>query len=282
MKEEALFEAIGNVEDRFLEELEESTHRRLPKHFGLVAALIALLLTACAAPVVVRNLSALKTGAIVASEEDLCMEVLLLDSDGETVMISGPSTVYMSGTVSLEVEPAEDLPESIDTYYLPLKLLEHCQVEHWTVSDTLLSVELSMDATSAVRDARFNGHVYRQPLRAYGLVYQQQLLPEGGTVVSEGVLGIGIWDQQEVTYGDVSAVEFGGKWTADMMDLDTGERIQDRINVNIRHVFWSDGTYLYGLRLVGVPPLVSSVTVQEILDSLTAIEDLSQYLPDPQ
>ena len=46
MKEETLFDAIGAVEDRFLKELEEIPVRRLPKHFGLAAALIALLLTA--------------------------------------------------------------------------------------------------------------------------------------------------------------------------------------------------------------------------------------------
>lgn len=282
MNEETLFEAIGAVEYRFLKDLEQTPIRRLPKHFGLIAALIALLLTACAAPVVVRNLSALKGGSIVASENDLNIEKVMLDKYGKVIMSSGPSTVSTSGTVSLNVEPAGDLPESIETHYLPLKLLEHCQVESWSVTDTLLSLELSMDTTGSVRDTRANVLVYRQPLRAYGLVYQQQLLPQDGKVVSKGVLGTGLWDQHSVTYGDLSTVEFTGKWTADMLDLEAGEMIHGRINVNIRHIFWSDGIYLYGLRLVGVPPLGSSVTVQEILDSLTAVEDLSQYLPEQE
>ena len=281
MKEYQLFEAIGGVEDRFLQELEESSVRHLPRRFGLVAALIALMLTACAAPVVVRNLSALKEASIVRTEEDIDLEQLHKEQHGGSVEFLGPSVLYMSEKVAMEVETAEELPQTMETYYLPVKLLEACRVENWSVDDTVLRVELSMETTS-LRDLRPNVYVYRQPMQVYGLVYQQQLLPEDGRVESEGVLGIGMWDQRETAYGEISAVEFDGKWTVDAQDLETGELIRGRINSRIRHIFWSDGVYLYGLRLVSVPPLNTELKMQDILGSMTAVEDLSQYLPETE
>lgn len=281
MKEQELFAAIGTVEDCFLEELEQPKVRRLPRRFGLVAALIALVLTACAAPVVVRNLSALKEASIVRTEEDIDLEQLHKQRHGESVKIYDPSVVYMSETVTMEVETADDLPQTMETYYLPAKLMEVCRVENWRVDDTVLRVELSMETTN-LRDLRTNGLVYRQPMQVYGLVYQQQLLPEDGMVTSEGVLGIGMWDQREATYGEIAAVEFDGKWTVDAQDLETREMIRGRINARIRHIFWSDGVYLYGLRLVSTPPLNTELKVQDILDSMTAIEDLQQYLPETE
>lgn len=278
MKEYQLFEAIDGVEDRFLQELEESPVRHLPRRFGLAAALIALMLTACAAPVVARNLSALKEASIVRTEEDIDFEQLHKEQHGGSVEIMGPSVLYMSEKVALEVETADELPQTMETYYLPVKLMELCQVENWEVSDTVLTVELSIE-TKNLKDGRPNGPVYRQPMQAYGLVYQQQLLPEDGKVESEGVLGKGMWDQMERTFGDISVVEFSGRWTVDVMDLETQKLIHGRINARIRHIFWSDGVYLYGLRLVSVPPLNTEVKLQDILDSMTAVEDLSAWLP---
>ena len=62
MKEYDLFAAVGGVDDRFLEELEQTPARRLPRHFGLIAALIALLLTACAAPAVIQSFDKVRSG----------------------------------------------------------------------------------------------------------------------------------------------------------------------------------------------------------------------------
>lgn len=281
MKEQELFAAIGTVEVCFLEELEQPKVRRLPRRFGLVAALIALVLTACAAPAVVRNLSVLKEASIVRTEEDIDLEQLHKERHGDSVKIYGPSVVYMSETVTMEVETAEQLPQTMETYYLPVKLLEVCRVEDWNVDDTVLRVELSMETTN-LRDLRSNPYVYRQPMQVYGLVYQQQLLPEDGKVTSEGVLGIGMWDQHETVYGEIAAVGFDGKWTVDAQNLETQEMIHGRINARIRHIFWSDGVYLYGLRLVSTAPLNTELKIQDILGSMTAVEDLQQYLPETE
>jgi len=51
MNEQTLFTAIGGADDAYLLELEQPKLRRLPRHFGLIAAMLTLLLTACAAPV---------------------------------------------------------------------------------------------------------------------------------------------------------------------------------------------------------------------------------------
>lgn len=265
MKEQELLAAIGGAEDRFLEELEQPKVRRLPRQFGLAAALIALLLTACAAPAVIRNYNAMKSAAIVEAEQDLNLEEIWKDKYGNEVLRAGPTVIYTSGTISLEVEASPDAPETIGEYYLPLKLLECCNVESYTLSDTVLTVELSMDTA--------------KKRRVYSLIYQQQVLPEDGQAEVEGVLGIGPWENREVTYGNITAQEFNANWVVHAVDLETGEYIDGRETVNayIRHVFWSDGRYLYGMRLVMMPP-VNAQKVQDIMDSLTAVEDLSQYL----
>lgn len=266
MKEYDLFAAIGGVDDRFLEELEQTPARRLPRHFGLIAALIALLLTACAAPAVIRNFAAVQGGTIVESERDLDLEAMFRERYGDKVEYVGPSKSYRSRTVSLEVDVSADAPETIEEYWLPAKLLECCNVESWSVSDTALSVELSMDTN--------------KNRRVYSICYQQCVLPKEGEAQMEGILGLGSWEKQEMTYGDVSAVVFYGRDVVDGIDLETGKRIMGNatINADVRHIFWSDGLYLYGMRLVRMPPL-GRIPEEDILGSMTAVEDLTEYLP---
>lgn len=267
MKEQELFAAIGGVEVRFLEEVEQPKVRRLPKYFGLIAALVALLLTACAAPVVVRNFAAVKNGSIVESERDMVMEKIWKDKGENPVAHIGPDVYYTSGQVSLAVETSPDAPETIEECYLPVKLLEYCNVENWSIDDTVLSVELSMDTT--------------KNRRVYSIFYQQQTLPEEGLAAMDGVLGNGFWQERESVFGEITAMEFYGRGAIRCVDLKTGKELHGRntLNESIRHVFWSDGMYLYGMRLISLWPLNGTASVEDILDSLTAVDDLDQYLP---
>ena len=252
MNEHDLFRAIGHADDAFLQEIDQPKNRRLPRHFGLIVAVLALVLTACAAPVVVRSFDKVKGGEIVASDQDIVIRT---------------NTVYsVSKTVSLEVAVDPDAPDTIAEYWLPLKLLEYCNVEGYTQTDTALTVSFSMDTT--------------RNRRVYDILYHQQVLPSDGSFEVEGVLKAGIWQQCENTYGDISVTEFYGRAAASAVDMVSGQLCvgKDTFNAAVRHIFWSDGMYLYCLRLVMSPPVYQS-KVEQIVTSLAPVEDITQYLP---
>lgn len=258
MKEQELFDAIGGVELRFLEELEQPQVRRLPRHFGLVAAVIALLLTACAAPAVIRSLNAVKGGTIVSGEADVNVVERILSQREDVMYIAMPSgdTMYTSGRVEVEVEPAEDAPETIQTHYLPLKLLEYCEVEAYEELSSGFSLELSITAPRLGKIS--------------DVVFRQCTLEEDGKMVVEGILDGGMWETRTLELGEISALEIYGQ---DLLHTESASA-----PVFIRHFFWSDGEYLYCLKIPVVYPL-NSEKVEQILASLTEVEEISDYLP---
>lgn len=262
MNEHDLFRAIGHADDAFLLEIAKPKPRRLPKQFGLITAVLALVLTACAAPVVIRSFDKVQGGNIVTSGQDMELTTIIR-KDGTTVETR---PIYTSGTVSLEVTPAEDAPETIEEAYFPLKLLDHCTIESYTEEETVISAELSMNAP--------------KHMTVHDILYQQHVLPKDGKIEVEGIVGTGPWTQEEKTYGNISTIQFSGKWSLYCTDRETGELITgwETPNSTIFHIFWSDGMYLYCVKL----PIIGSITasaIEEILTSLTAVEDITPYLP---
>ena len=259
MKEETLFEAIGAVEDRYLEELEASPVQRLPKHFGLVAALIALLLTACAAPVVIRSFDKVISGS--RSETGFGYLVRTYENGALT------ETHFLPSGLDLEVEVSPDAPETIMEHYLPLAFLEHSQIESYSDTDQEFSLSLSM------KIPRYG--------RVYGITYFQRILPKDGLVYLEDVMDDDEWRQTMRTFGDTKVMEISGH---DAYTDAEGNTICYRGNwiahITTKQLYWSDGHYLFGLRYPVTYPL-SDADTESIINSLTAVEDLSQYLPVP-
>lgn len=257
MKEYRLFEAVGGAEERFLRELEETPARRLPKHFGLAAALIALMLTACAAPAVIRNFDKLKDAQLLQSAEDK----VWYNYEGEEGF-----RVNKSGVVTLTVEKADDAPETLEEIYIPMEFLQYGTIDGGRRTETQLSLELSAQG--------------KQSGRMDGFLYQQHVIPGDGHMEITDVVTPGIW--QQVTYGfdGLTALNIFGE---PIME-DAPEQFHGRMVLSpwtINHIFWSDGRYLYCLRY----PMeldIDKIELEKIITSLTVVEDLGLYLPESE
>lgn len=271
MNEHDLFEAIGGADDAYLQEIDQTNSRRLPRHFGLIAAVLALVLTACAAPVVARSFDKVKRGEIVTSPKDYAY-ISEKDRDGN---VTKTATMYHSGSVVLDVAIDEDAPDTVEEYWLPLKLLDYCRAESYTADDTAFSAEFSMDTI--------------KNKRAYGISYRQCVLPKDGHIELDGILGTadgisgaGMWEQCEKAYGDVTTLEFTGRQPLHYIDIHPDSAaVYDSQAIptpTVRQIFWSDGRYLYCLRLVMLFPTTAD-RVEEIVTSLTQVDDIGQYLP---
>lgn len=119
MTEHELYHAIGNVDEAFLLECEDRPVRRIPKRFGLIAAVVALMLTACA-PAAIRAYDALKNGTITQAEREY-----------------PPYNVY---DVEVEIAISPDAPTSIEEIYLPTGMLEYLDGSSYTLKDWAFSL----------------------------------------------------------------------------------------------------------------------------------------------
>lgn len=120
MNEYDLYRAIGDADDEFLLECEPASVRRRPRRFVLIAAVIVLMLTACAAPAVIRTYDALKNGTITQADRKY-----------------PPYDVY---DVAVEIVISPDAPTSIEEIYLPTGMLEYTQGSSYTLSDWAFSL----------------------------------------------------------------------------------------------------------------------------------------------
>lgn len=259
MNEHDLFRAIGGTNDVFLQEIDQPPVRRIPKHMGLIAALLALVLTACAAPVVIRSFDKVQSGS--RSQ----------DGNGYTIHVykGGSKTservYFTSSDVELEVERNANAPGTIEEYSMPLKLLDYCDVESYTDTGTLFAVSFSMSSTEQEKGC--------------GILYRQYVIPADGTVVAENFLGSEEWEREEKNYGDMKVLEFHGygalRNTSGNIVLNSKTKV---MQTYIRHIFWSDGMYLYCLKLPQIYP-ITYADVEQIVTSLTPVEDITEYLP---
>lgn len=255
MTEHELFHAIGAADEKYLLELEQPRVRRLPRQAGLIAAVFALVLTACAAPELIRSFDKLENGDIMES-----YSVQLYNDHGDV-----RKTLTFSKTVSLEVQVDPNAPDTIEEYAIPLTILEYCTIEDYTISDSIFSLELSTNIPKY-------GTVY-------GGVYQQRVLPSDGKIEVDDFLESGIWNPVNKTYGDISVLELNGDTSYRMSDgtplySEKGTVVQGFT----RHIFWSDGFYLYCLKLLQTDRITYD-KVESIVTSLTQVEDISEYLP---
>ena len=261
MNGETLFEAIGAVEEVFLQELEQRETKGLPKRIVVLAAALALALTACAAPVILQNFKALKNGHIALSEEDLVFEEVWTDRDGHLMKFDS-DRYYMSGSVCIEVSVWEDAPEKLENYRIPEALLDYCTAEHLEKDDTSLSLELSMNIP------RYG--------KIHGIRYRQQVLAQDGTMEIEGILPSGLWEQERKIYGDWTVLEYTGSYDYETEE-ETVQASSEHRDITTKCMFWSDGQYLYCMRIPVAYPLVIT-EVEKIVGSMTEIEDPESIL----
>lgn len=257
MNEQTLFTAIGTVDDTYLLELDQPKVRRLPRHFGLIAAMLALLLTACAAPAILQHFDALQSGSILQNENTVTWDELWEDPDAH--FVEGNYIILQPNTVALNVTVAENAPEALDQPCLPLDLLDYVSILNGTLTETSLCLE-------------FTGKI-PQHGQIRGIFYQQHVLPEDGHIEVENFVDAGIMSENMKTYGDISALEIEGRICYPLLD-----NPREQPAVYTKHIFWSDGHYLYALKLP-ISFYLPITAVEDIITSLTPVEDISQYLP---
>lgn len=257
MNEQTLFNAIGGVEDSYLLELEQHKVRSLPKHFGLIAAMLALFLTACAAPAILQHFDALQSGGIVQNEYTVTWDDLWEDPDAH--FVKGNYIILQPNTVALNVTVSENAPESLEQPCLPFALLDHVSILNGTLTETSLSLE-------------FSGKI-PQYGQIRGIFYQQHVLPKDGRIEVENFVDAGLMSENMKTYGDISALEIEGRTCYPLLD-----NPREQPAIYTKHIFWSDGYYLYALKLP-ISFYLPVTVVEDIVTSMTPVEDITEYLP---
>jgi len=259
MNEYTLFSAIGAADDAFLQEL-EVPRRRIPRNFGLVAAILALMLTACAAPVIIRSFDN-KVQSLQRSDTGEGSHVYVQVNGSKCWIYDG----FYSHDAQVQVAAEPDAPETLEIQYFPSALLDYCTPEEVSVTDNSIIMELS---TKVPRYGKI-----------YGVLYQQHTIPEDGYVTVPNVLDDMLYQETENRkYGDIDAMIYEGR--SSYSRVRKGEPVTpDSASgvVNTQIIFWSDGYYLYSLKL----PITYNLPVTEvekIVASLTQVEDITSYL----
>lgn len=253
-----LLTAIGHVPEEYLLELEAPGVRRLPGRFGLIAATIALLLTACAAPVIARSFDKVRSAA--RSDTGRGCEIYVMINGSRQWKYDG----FRSYDAEVQVSVDADAPQTIQEQYFPQALLNFCTPQDCQITDT------GITATFSMKVPRYG--------TIYDIRYEQHTIPADGKVTVPGILGYSYLEQTSRTFGTVEALVFHGDMTYPLnADYERGDPESGRIYTQI--LFWSDGRYLYCLKL----PITYNLPVTEvegIVTSLTPVEDISQLLSD--
>lgn len=251
-----LLAAIGHVPEEYLPEPEAPGVRRLPRRFGLIAATVALLLTACAAPVIIRSFD--KVESAERSNTGNGCEVYVMVGGSRQWKYDG----FRSYDAEIQVSVDADAPETIETHYFPQQLLNFCTPQDCQVTETGIA------ATFSMKVPRYG--------TVYDIRYEQHTVPSDGKVNVPKILGYSYLEQTSRTFGSVEALVFHGDMSYPLSeDHQRGDPESGLIYTQI--LFWSDGHYLYCLKL----PITYNLPVTEvegIVTSLTAVEDITQYL----
>lgn len=266
MTEHDLFTAIGQSKDAFLPELTPIPVYHRPQHLGFIAAILALILTACAVPTVIHSFDKLKSGQIVPTESDKVWEYwLVFNSNGEKIRQKS-TTIYESGDLDIQVEPDTDAPQTIEEYRFPLRLSELYDVVEYSCGETLFSVE-------------FQGTAPQNQV-LIDIEYRQYALPEDGRITVEDFFLPGPMEESAKQYGEITVLQYDGYGeSVDPIFFTAPENYVVRHTVRARYLFWSEGMYLYCLKLPKVYPLVNDADFEKIITSLSTVEDITGYLP---
>lgn len=267
MTNQDLYRAIGDAEDTFLLECEEPIVRPIPKRFGIIAALVALMLTACAAPAIARNFQALQAGNIIPGKFDHTIPVEIL-GNGTVVKTEAVST---SGSMALQIDRSDDAPNTLEEYYIPAELTDLCTIESCTIDETCLKMEFSRKGPKGST--------------LYDILYRQYVIPESEEITIDRFLDQGIYTQTAKTIGDTSFIELRGAVPFDKVTgYCDGQKLSTfaapGTGVKGSFLFWSDGRYVYCVKMPILPPHTGSQAVEDVISSLTKVSDISQYLSE--
>lgn len=240
MTNQDLYRAIGEADDAFLLECETQPVRRVSRRFGLIAAVIALMLTACAAPVAVQAFHALKEASVTQTGH----KTIEFEVTPDTL----EANIYQ---LQLDVEISPDAPDTVETTYFPTALEKYGRDFRWYgLNDNAYCVYFDMGETT------WHGYSFTQRPLSYHL--------------QDGKISLELWSStvhplevSSKTYGDVTALEVISGGLA-------ASSAEGAFSYAERGLYWSDGMYLFSIWL---PVDTSDELVTEILNSLALKED---------
>lgn len=243
MSENELYRAIGDADEAFLRECEDQLARRVPRHFGLIAAMLVLLLTACA-PAAIQAFHALKEATVTQTGH----ETIAFDITPDTLEADHYE-------LRLDVEIGGNIPETVENYYIPEAIEKYSRNSYWTgLYNTGYTVYFSMD-NDPLQSCFYSQRVLSGYLQDGGVLLKSissaQYPLEASTKIYREVTAL------EVFSGGIAATSEDGAYT-----------------YVERTLYWSDGMYLY---CMGLPADMSEELVCEFLNSLVPTEDPGAY-----
>ena len=240
MKNERLFEAIGELDETMLAETEntgEGCTRRMGWRVALIAAVVAgLAVTAGVAPLI-RN-------ALLGGKLETDDTAYFTPTDPTT----GESHQEQRHEITLDVAFNEDAPKSIETYYITPEIPEEFK--------------------------QYHGHIYKDAMCAqYGWIVEgtdRDIFFEqyAGGIVEPGDLVVSVYTRPgEVPKHGLKTIAGiqGYLIEKPTIESDYGERI----------FCWSDGDYLFKLQ---VPCDYSDEELEEMVACVQPVEDITPYL----
>ena len=259
MDELDIFAAIGGVDEDLLTE----APRRLPRRWGLIAAVLALaVLSACAAPAVIKSFTAVSGGSAKQTKEQTYQQYAVIINNGN----DAAEAWVRIGT--REMQPAEyQITLEVSGEYQRLDALEELYEPTWVPEDYVNFRDMSEENNRSLR--YFTGD--KDGIFGSYVIFSQQLLPEGNPVVFTDELSefreVFVNDMTSAyrTYGKATVLELYPRLKE--MDLPMTEKLLLEAR---RYLYWSDGAYLF--RLV-IPYEMDDETVTKIIDSVQIVEE---------
>lgn len=268
MKEHNLFRAIGNAQDAFLLEIDRPQVRRLPRRFGLIAAVLALaILTACAAPVIWEAVSIENAQVINAGEHQT---YIYHYNSGETEPFSQTPLQQIRYEVEMNIEVSGELPSTIETAYLPAYIprgwapVEQMIIDYHHNTGASSKLYSSWDRRS---EDGSNVHV---------MIYEQKPLdfydPEDPVVDWFYTLTSAQLESQIIRLGEMDVLEISYPDCGEALLEDWTEHKVVTLYPwpGIRNYYWSDGVYLFKLHvsydtdISTVEDVISSISVTDV------------------
>lgn len=235
MKSEDLFTAIGRVDEKYLWESEQPVHGRSKWRAVVIAAVIAALcLTTCAAAPMI--LGAIRDAKLEYSGTQNMSEYPP-EPGGNPLQLLADVDHY---SVVIDFELAQELPQSVETAYLPT-----------FVPDAWWGERYWMDGDYALQGAWLEGDWGSLDGTVQSVLYTQTLLTEYNEANKEihgfYVQSGGTVESRTFQAGDRQVLEVA-QWEEDRVYLDTqtGQNIQSP-GFTCRYYYWSDGEYLFFL-----------------------------------